>query len=382
MQSNIDTVAIISGSICHKPPLIGNWKCGAPWETIVLKVLGTLADLPQDYRDAMARAGVAPLWPQMRNVLPHHAPVPVTKSHLWAYADVRPLLLRAGELTPVEKAERRVLFLADPGRGQGAMQATSTIYVGLQLLLPGETAPAHKHTPSAARIVVEGDGAYTIVDGDKLPMHAGDLILTPGGCWHDHGHGGTAPVIWLDALDLPLYVYLEGSYAVEAPLQAHRSRPDPSEVEYRAAGLAPVRRRDRAAPAAYPMLRFPWARTEAALRHVAEHNGGTSAELDYINPETGQSCLPTMGFTAMLLRPGVAVRPPLRSASAVYHVVGGHGSTTINGATHTWGPKDSFSAPVFAAIEHKAAGDAPAFVIRIHDTPLQEKLGYYEERER
>ena len=343
--------------------------------------LGTLEELPQDYRDAMGRAGVAPLWPQLRNALPHNAPAPVTRSHLWSYAEVRPLLLRAGELTPVEKAERRVLFLADPGRGNGAMQATSTLYIGLQLLLPGEAAPAHKHTPSAARIVVEGEGAYTVVDGDKLPMHTGDLILTPGGCWHDHGHGGKDPVIWLDALDLPLFVYLEGSYAIEAPLQTPRNRPDASEVEYRAAGLAPVRRRDRAAPA-FPMMRYPWDRTEAALRQLGHHSSGETSELDYINPETGQSCLPTMGFTAMLLRPGETSRPPLRSASSVFHVVSGRGQSIVNGVTHIWGPKDTFSAPVFAATEHKATGDDPAFLIRIHDTPLQEKLGFYEERAR
>jgi gentisate 1,2-dioxygenase len=343
--------------------------------------LGTLEELPQDYRDAMMRTGVAPLWPQMRNALPHGAPQPVTRSHLWNYNDVRPLLLKAGELTPVEKAERRVLFLADPGRGAGAMQATSTIYVGLQLLLPGEAAPAHKHTPSAARIVVEGDGAYTVVDGEKLPMKVGDLILTPGGCWHDHGHAGTAPVIWLDALDLPLFVYLEGSYAIEAPLQKPRNRPDPSEVEYRAAGLLPTRRRDKALPPAYPMMRYPWDRTEAALRKLAEHSGGDAIELDYVNPETGQSCLPTIGFTAMMLPPGQPAKPPLRSSSAVFHVVSGRGTSIINGKRHAWQAKDTFSAPVFAGVEHEASGEA-AFLVRIHDAPLQEKLGYYEERAR
>jgi gentisate 1,2-dioxygenase len=344
--------------------------------------LGTLEELPQDYREAMGHAGVAPLWPQMRNALPHDAPQPITQSHLWTFSGIRPLLIRAGELAPVEKAERRVLFLADPARGPGSMQVTSTLYIGLQLLLPGETAPAHKHTPSAARIVVEGEGGYTVVDGEKLPMNEGDLILTPGGFWHDHGHGGKGPVIWLDALDLPLFVYLDGSYAVEAPLQSPRNRPDASEVEYRAAGLAPVRRRDRANPTAYPMMRYPWARTEAALRGIAEHNGGETAELDYINPETGQSCLPTIGFTAMMVRPGETARPPLRSSSAVFHVVSGRGTSTIDGKAHTWGPKDIFSAPVFAKIEHQAAGGTPAFLVRIHDTPLQEKLGYYEERSR
>ena len=177
--------------------------------------LGTMEDLPQDYRDDMQAAGVAPLWPMMRNVLPHGGPAPVSQSGHWSFAALRPLLLRAGALTPVEKAERRVLVLSDPGRGNGAMQATASIYLGMQLLLPGETAPAHVHTPSAARIIVEGSGAYTVVDGERLPMEEGDLVLTPGGEWHDHGHDGDAPVIWLDALDLPLFVYLEGSYAVE-----------------------------------------------------------------------------------------------------------------------------------------------------------------------
>lgn len=342
--------------------------------------LGTLEELPLEYREAMGEAGVAPLWPQMRVLLPHNAPRPVTRSGIWRYDAIRPLVLRAGELTPVEKAERRVLFLVDPGRGTGAMQATSTIYVGLQLLLPGEAAPAHKHTPSAARIVVEGEGAFTVVDGEKLPMHPGDLILTPAGCWHDHGHDGKEPVIWLDALDLPLLVYLEGSYAIEAPLQKPRNRPDPSEVEYRAAGLLPPRRRDRPAPA-FPMMRYPWARTEAALRKLAEHTDG-AVELDYVNPETGESCLTIMGFTAMMLRSGRAERPPLRSASSVFHVISGSGVTTVGGTRHAWGPKDTFSAPPFAEIEHQAADAGSAFLIRIHDAPLQEKLGYYEERAR
>jgi gentisate 1,2-dioxygenase len=343
--------------------------------------LGTLEELPLDYREAMARASIGPLWPQLRNALPHDAPKPVTQPNLWNYSTIRPLLMRAGELTPVEKAERRVLFLIDPGRGAGTMQATSTLYVGFQLLMPGESAPAHKHTPSAARIVVEGEGAFTVVDGEKLPMSAGDLILTPSGSWHDHGHGGTKPVVWLDALDLPLFVYLEGSYAVEAPLQKPRNRPDTSEVEYLSAGLSPSRRRDKAHAAAYPVMRYPWRRTEAALRRLAEHSGAEAAELDYINPETGESCLATMGFTAVMLRPGQAHRPPLRSSSSVFHVVSGCGVSTMNGHKFSWGPKDTFSCPVFANVEHQANGEN-AFLVRIHDAPLQERLGYYEERAR
>lgn len=344
--------------------------------------LGTLEELPVDYRNAMAKAGLGPLWPQMRNALPHGRPTAITHANAWTYASVRPLLMRAGELTPVEKAERRVLFLIDPGRGPSSMQVTSTLYIGFQLLLPGETAPAHKHTPSAARIVVEGTGAYTVVDGEKLPMAVGDLILTPTGAWHDHGHSGTGPVIWLDALDLPLFVYLEGSYAIEAPLQTPLNRPDTSDVEYRAAGLAPIRRRDTPPSVKHPMKRYPWNRTKAALEGICKHTGDGVAELDYINPETGESCLATIGFTAMMLAPGQRLTPQLCSSSGVFHVIGGRGSSTIQGQKYSWGPKDTLSAPVFAEIEHQASPDEPAYLIRIHDRPLQEKLGYYEERAR
>ncbi len=341
--------------------------------------LGTLEELPQDYRDAMTAAGVAPLWPMMRNLLPHGQPKPVTRSALFKFSDIRPLLLRAGELTPVEKAERRVLVLADPGRGVGSMQATSSIYIGLQLLLPGEAAPAHRHTPSAARIIVEGKGGYTVVDGEKLPMNDGDLVLTPGGEWHDHGHEGDEPVIWLDALDLPLFVYLEGSYAEEEPLQAQRNRPDASQVEYLSAGLVPSRRRQTGKP--YPLMRFPWERTEASLRELAKYCGSEAVEVDFVNPETGLDVLPTMGFTAMMLRLGDLDCPPLRSSSAVFHVVKGTGRSRINGEWREWGAKDTFTAPVFAEIDHEPIGDE-AFLVRVHDRPLQEKLGYYEERTR
>lgn len=339
------------------------------------EILGRLEDLPEDYRDQLAAAGVAPLWPMMRNVLPHGAPVPVSRAGYWNYEKLRPLLLRAGELTPVEKAERRVLVLSDPGRGVGSMQATSSIYLGMQLLLPGESAPAHRHTPSAVRIIVEGAGGYTVVDGERLPMEVGDLVLTPGGEWHDHGHDGSEPVIWLDALDLPLFVYLEGSYAIEGELQPQRNRPDASVVEYSAPGMVPSRG-SGARSRKYPMLRFPWQSAERALRAVAKAGG--DAELDYVNPETGQAVLPTLGFTAMMLAAGDTQEPPLRSCSCAFHVVKGRGESEIDGQVITWGPKDTFTAPVFSRLAHRAEDES--FLIRIHDRPLQEKLGFYEER--
>jgi gentisate 1,2-dioxygenase len=341
--------------------------------------LGTLQELPPDYRAALRDSHLTPLWPMMRNVLPHGQPTAATQPHLWPFAKIRPLLLRAGELTPVEKAERRVLVLCDPGRGVEAMQATSTIYLGMQLLLPGETAPAHRHTPSAARIVVEGEGAYTVVEGEKCRMESGDVILTPGGTWHDHGHSGVRPVIWLDALDLPLFVYLEGSYALDGSLQRPLNRVESALAEYSQAGLVPSRpyarpRKD------YPMLRYPFERTSSALQALAAVTASdVPLELDYVNPETGESCLPTLGFTAMLLRPGERHAPPRRSSSAAFHVVRGEGTSRVGGREFAWSKGDTFSAPPFARIEHQAANSA-AYLIRIHDRPLQERLRFYEER--
>jgi gentisate 1,2-dioxygenase len=341
-------------------------------------MLGTLEDLPLDYREALTAAELAPLWPQMRNLLPHGKPASAVDPHVWRFETLRPLLLRAGQLTPVEKAERRVLVLCDPGRA-GALQATATIYAGMQLLLPGEAAPSHRHTPSAARILVEGTGGYTVVDGKKCVMEKGDLILTPGGMWHDHGHDGGEPVIWLDALDLPLLVMVEASFAEEGHARAPDNEPDPALTAYREAGLVPTRAPRTARPD-YPMLRYPFARVRAALDGFAVRtNPGAATELDYVNPETGDPCLPTLGFTAMRLAGGETIRATTSSASAVFHVVAGHGRSFVDGRELDWREADSFSAPPFAEIFHEAEGDA-AYLIRIHDRPLQEKLRFYSER--
>ena len=186
--------------------------------------LGRLTDLPADYLQDLRAQNTLPLWPSLRAVLPYGRPSRSTQPVHWRYQDIRPQLLRAGELTPIEKAERRVLVLCNPGLGLESMRATATIYVGLQLILPGETAPNHRHTPSAVRFVVEGEGGFTVVDGEKLQMGRGDLILTPPGLWHEHGHEGRGPVIWLDALDLPLVYGIEASFAIEGPRSRSTSR--------------------------------------------------------------------------------------------------------------------------------------------------------------
>ena len=203
-----------------------------------MQELGRLEDLPRITAQQLTRLNLVPLWPNLRAVLPPAKPVPKTRATHWSYETLRPLLLKAGELTPIEKAERRVLVLANPGHGLENMQASAAIYLGMQLLLPGEWAPAHRHTPNAVRMVVEGEGAWTTVNGEKCPMSRGDLILTPTGLWHEHGHDGATPVVWLDVLDLPLVYYMEASYHIDGERQA--VKPGRGDRAYARGGVVPT----------------------------------------------------------------------------------------------------------------------------------------------
>jgi gentisate 1,2-dioxygenase len=344
-----------------------------------MSALGTLSELPSNYVEGLTAKNLVPLWPSLRKALPHDKPFRRTQPVLWRYQDVRPMLLQAGELTPIEKAERRVLVLANPGLGLENMQATPSIYIGLQLILPRETAPNHRHSPSAVRFVVEGEGGYTIVDGEKLPMERGDLILTPSLHWHEHRHEGNVPVIWLDALDLPTVLAQEASYAIEGPSQNVRNQPDQSQTHYRRSGLLPYR--SLSGPRSnYPLLRFPWKEVREALQAMS---GVTPANemvhLAYVNPQTGTECLPVLGFSAIMLRPGETAKPQRRSASAVLHVVEGDVEAQIDGVSLKATACDTMAVPTHAKVEiRNASSQKPAFLFQVDDAPMQRKLGFYE----
>jgi gentisate 1,2-dioxygenase len=341
--------------------------------------LGTLCELPAAYVGGLTVHNLVPLWPSLRKALPHGAPHRRTQPVLWRYADVRPRLLEAGELTPIEKAERRVLVLANPGLGLENMQATPSIYIGMQLILPRETAPNHRHSPSAVRFVVEGEGGFTIVEGEKLPMERGDLILTPALLWHEHRHEGSSPVIWLDALDLPTVFAQEASYALEGPPQAVRNQPDHSQTHYRRAGLVPYQALT-GPRAAYPLLRYPWKEVRDGLQALAAVTEANEiVQLAYVNPETGAECLPVLGFSAIMLRPGETAKPPRRSASAVLHVVEGKVEAEIDSITLRADESDTMAVPTHAKVRiaNKSA-QKPAFLFQVDDAPMQRKLGFFE----
>jgi gentisate 1,2-dioxygenase len=289
------------------------------------------------------------------------------------------LLLRSGELTPIEKAERRVLVLANPGHGLEKMQASAAIYLGMQLLLPGEWAPAHRHTPNAVRMIVEGEGAYTTVDGEKCLMQRGDLILTPTGLWHEHGHDGTQPVIWLDVLDLPLVYYLEASYHVNGPRQA--LQPGHGERCHGHVGLLPAPLFERSHKA-YPMLRYPWARARDALQALADEQPQLLAvQLNYVNPLTGADAQNILGYYALMLRPGQTLHLPVRSPAMVFHLIEGSAHVRVEEQAFTLTEADTCCAPGYTAVSlSNASRGTPAYLFIADESPLHKKLGVFEQR--
>jgi gentisate 1,2-dioxygenase len=348
-------------------------------EEIMTQQLGRLEDLPQDYREALRQQNLVPLWPNLRSVLPPGKPQPRTRATSWSYQALRPLLFKAGELTPIEKAERRVLVLANPGHGLENMQASAAMYLGMQLLLPGEWAPAHRHSPNAVRVIVEGESAYTTVNGEKCTMSRGDLILTPSWQWHEHGHEGDKPVVWLDILDLPIVYYLEASYHVDGLRQT--VKPDRGDKVYARGGIVPSVDFVRAENP-YPMLRYPWTEARAALLVLADNQPDLAmVQVTYVNPETGHDAQNILGYYAQMLRPGQTLKLPVRSPAMVFHLIEGAAEVNTEDQELTLGEADTCCLPGYAAVTlRNRSRTEPAFLFIADETPLHRKLGVFENR--
>jgi gentisate 1,2-dioxygenase len=337
--------------------------------------------LPAAFSHALEAHALGPLWTALHLLLPRERRTRAVP-HLWRWRDVRPLLLEAARLVPLEDAERRVLVLDNPGLA-GAYAITSTLYAGLQIILPGEAAPRHHHTPAALRFVVEGTGAFTSVDGVRCTMEPGDLIITPPMRGHDHGHEGDVPVVWLDGLDIPLVRAFDASWAsAMQPAEIALTEVDPSVDELTAAGVVP--RRSRYPGTGYPMVRWPWRSVRAALAAMA----ATAPEdapvsVRYVDPTSGQPPLRTMGAEAQWLRVGERTRRERRTASAVYHVIEGRGESIVGGTRLRWEPGDTFVAPPWHWVSHEGTTGAPASLFAFTDEPAVQALGLYvEETER
>lgn len=341
---------------------------------------GATAARRNDYYRRLDPLSMAPLWEVLGDLV---TPSPTSRCRpaCWRYEDVRSLLLESGDLISAREAERRVLVLENPGL-RGESRVTTSLYAGLQLILPGEVAPAHRHTQTALRFVVEGEGAYTAVDGEKAVMHEGDFIITPSGTWHDHGNESDGPVVWLDGLDIPIVTLLDASFAERYPEEAQAAtRPLGAAAARYGCGLLPVEA-SSGGPAS-PVFSFPYARTREALdrlRASAAVDACHGIRMKYANPLDGGYALPTIATFIQLLPRGFRGAAHRSTDATVFCVAEGEGRTEAGEETFTWGPRDVFVIPSWCPRRHEVEEEAVLF--SFSDRVVQEALGLWrEERE-
>jgi gentisate 1,2-dioxygenase len=279
-----------------------------------------------------------------------------------------------------QQAERRVLQLRNPAI-EGRSATTNTLFAGIQIVMPGEVARAHRHTPTAIRFIMQGSGAYTRVDGERISMEPGDLVLTPSWAWHDHGNDGQDTVVWMDGLDIPLIQSLD---AIFFQLYEQRQLADlrPANASRQLHGHASLKPAWVKHQQAYsPLMLYSWSETARALQAMRDEEGSPyeGVILEYTNPQTGGPALPTMACWAQLLRPGERLQAHRHTGSGVYYVVQGSGTTVIDGQAFHWTPGSIFALPSWALHEHANPGGEDAILFSIQDSPVLQAAGVYRE---
>jgi gentisate 1,2-dioxygenase len=330
------------------------------------------------FYDQIGAQNMTPLWEVLGALVPRQ-PNSSAQAALWQYAAIRERVLEAGRIITAEEAERRVLILENPGlRGQSSI--TQSLYAGLQLILPGEVAPAHRHTQSALRLVLDGEGAYTTVDGERTSMHRGDFIITPAWTWHDHGNPGNQPVIWLDGLDIPVVRFLDAGFAEKYVAAAQpSSRPEGDSLSRYGANMVPLDYQPKPAEPTRVCV-YPFERTRAALQGIARgkpdpHFG---LKLRYVNPATGSAPMPTIGAFAQLLPGGFETRPYLCTDGTVYVCLEGRGEAQVGAQSWHFQENDIFVVPAWHSLQIRAA--QAALLFSFSDRPIQQSLGLWREQ--
>jgi gentisate 1,2-dioxygenase len=325
---------------------------------------------------------LTPLWEVLHALVPQRPATPCVPA-LWKYDDVRPFLMRAGEAITAEEAVRRVLILENPAlRGQSAV--TQSLYAGLQLILPGEVAPSHRHTQSALRFIVEGSGAFTAVDGERTTMRPGDFIITPSWTWHDHGSDADGPVVWLDGLDIPMIRFFDAGFAENgAAMSQEVTRAEgTSEARY-GHNMVPVRHTSPFG-ASSPIFSYPYERSLEALHRLerdAPLDPWDGVKLRYVNPLTGGYPMPTMATFLQKLPAGFTGRGWRQTDGAVYSVVEGTGSVEIEAGDQRWrldfGPRDHFVIPSWHTA--RLSSQAGCVLFSFSDRPVHDALAIHRE---
>ncbi|MBV9552464.1 MAG: gentisate 1,2-dioxygenase [Alphaproteobacteria bacterium] len=331
----------------------------------------------QAFYEQIAPANLAPLWEQLHSLVTP-APVPRALPAIWHYRDVRPFLMQSGSLITAQEATRRVLMLMNPGLG-GQASITGSLFAGLQLIMPGETAPAHRHTQSALRFIIEGHGAYTAVDGERTLMEPGDFVITPSWTWHDHGNDTNEPMVWLDGLDIQIVSLLNASFAENYPGEVQPvARPQGDSHARYGNNLLPVDWKPEVETS--PVFNYPYARTREALAALAK-NGAPDPyhghKLRYVNPASGEFAMPTIATFVQMLPAGFTSLPYRATDGTVFVCVEGEGETRVGDMAMPWKQHDIFVVPSWMAHTHHASAEAVLF--SFSDRVVQEKLGLWRE---
>jgi gentisate 1,2-dioxygenase len=321
-----------------------------------------------------------PLW-EVLNALVTPTPRSPAQVHRWRYAEAREYLLRAGDLISAAQAERRVLIMENPGL-PGSSAITSSLYAGLQLILPGEVAPCHRHAQCALRFVMEGEGAFTAVDGEKAVMRPFDLVLTPGWQWHDHGNTSGRPMIWLDGLDVPTVLHFDASFAEHLPESAHPETVPFGDTARRygrnmrpLAGTTADRR-----PRNQPLFHYPYTEWRQSLQTLAAANAPDphfGHALEFTNPADGGAIMPTISAHVRLLPAGFNTRPRTSTDGTIFVVVEGSGTALVQGQEISLQERDTLVVPSWRELSFSAASNLVLFAYS--DRSAQEKLGLFRE---
>jgi gentisate 1,2-dioxygenase len=317
------------------------------------------------------------LWEQEEGV--HPVPFPKAVPFMWPASVVDPLIEQAARTVPVGN-ERRALQLFNPGFG-GRFATTPTLVGAVQILLPGESARAHRHTASAIRFIMRGSGAYTRVNGERLYMEEGDLVLTPNWTWHDHSNDTGDVVVWMDGLDVPLVQYLNAWFF---ELYPERMAPDLKQpgTSRKLHGHASLKPTWAPPPQSYsPLLVYSWKQTWEALSATRDQEGNPhdGIALEYVHPQTGGPVIPTMACWVQMIRRGERLTAHRHTSSAVYYVVKGQGTTIIDGQAFNWTRGDFLALPAWCLHEHANTGDEDAILFSIQDTPMLSGMGLLRE---
>jgi gentisate 1,2-dioxygenase len=309
------------------------------------------SELDAEVRKTWAAANVFPLW---ENRAAHAKPKGPEPAHHWHWTDLEPMVAQATAVRSMEAVERRVLMLVSPHSPPvgGAAGTTTNLNANLQILMPGEKARPHRHSMNALRFVLKGEGAVTIVDGKECAMAEGDLVTTPGWCWHEHDHRGSAPIVWLDVLDASLHRYLGTDVFQPGPAQDVPARaPD---AAFAASAMLP---QVSDAPGAFsPLFRYPWAQASQAVAAAPVSRDG-ARRVRYANPQTGGPVMSFLDCYLVQIDKGTKTLPFRTSAHAVCTVVEGHGRSTIGEREITWSARDIFNIPHGNWVSHHAASE-------------------------